>query len=134
MTFGVCQFARHVAALALLLLFVVSTTVSAQTHIVSPADLQKALVAQSQARQHSMESISNFLSLPQAQKVLGTAGIDASQLKTAISTLDDEELAQLAARSEKAQVDFAAGRLADRDLLLILIGIAALILIIVAVR
>jgi hypothetical protein len=120
--------------LALLLLFVVSTTVSAQTHIVSPADLQKALVAQSQARQHSMESISNFLSLPQAQKVLGTAGIDASQLKTAISTLDDEELAQLAARSEKAQVDFAAGRLADRDLLLILIGIAALILIIVAVR
>ena len=57
-----------------------------------------------------------------------------SELKTAVSSLNDQELARLAARAERAQADFAAGRLADRDLLIILVGIAALILIIIAVR
>jgi hypothetical protein len=60
--------------------------------------------------------------------------MDPAQVKTAVSTLSDQELAQLASRAEKAQADFAAGRLSDRDLIIILIAIAALILIIVAVR
>jgi hypothetical protein len=51
-----------------------------------------------------------------------------------VSSLNDEELARLAARADKADTDFAAGRMSDRDLLWILVGIAALILIIVAVR
>ena len=38
------------------------------------------------------------------------------------------------ARANKAQADFAAGNLSDRDLIIILIAVAALILIIVAVR
>jgi len=37
-------------------------------------------------------------------------------------------------RAEKAQREFAAGSLSDRDLLIILVCVAALILIIVAVR
>jgi hypothetical protein len=48
--------------------------------------------------------------------------------------LNDQELARLAERIEKVQADFAAGKMSDRDLIWILIGIAALILIIVAVR
>jgi hypothetical protein len=48
--------------------------------------------------------------------------------------MSDDEIAQLSARSEKAQKDFAGGRLSDRDLLIILVGIAALILIVVAVH
>jgi hypothetical protein len=101
---------------------------------VTPADLQKEAVASTRARQHNLETVNRFLSSPASEKVLGTAGIDPAQLKTAVSALSDEELARLAARSEKAQADFAAGRMSDRDLLLILLGIAALILIIVAVR
>jgi hypothetical protein len=56
------------------------------------------------------------------------------QVKHAVSTLSDAELAQLATRADKAQADFAAGTLSDRDLIIILVAIAALILIIVAVR
>jgi hypothetical protein len=48
--------------------------------------------------------------------------------------LSDAELAQLASRADKAQADFVAGTLSDRDLLLIILGIAALVLIIIAVR
>ena len=51
-----------------------------------------------------------------------------------LSLLGQSHVAQLAARSQKAQTDFAAGNLSDRDLIIILIAIAALILIIVAVR
>ena len=52
----------------------------------------------------------------------------------AISTLSDDDLARLASGSDKIDQDFSAGRINDRDLLIILVGIAALILIIVAVR
>jgi hypothetical protein len=48
--------------------------------------------------------------------------------------LSDQELAQLASRAQRAQAEFAAGRLSDRDLLILILGIAALVLIIVAVR
>jgi hypothetical protein len=102
---------------------------------VSPADLQKEVLAATTSRQQNVETITNFLSsTPKAQKTLEAAGIDAQQVKIAVSSLNDQELARLAARAATAQADFAAGRMSDRDLLWILIGIAALILIIVAVH
>jgi len=60
--------------------------------------------------------------------------VDPRQVTTAVSTLNDQELSQLAARADKAQADFAAGNLSERDLILIILGIAILVLIIVAVR
>jgi hypothetical protein len=43
-------------------------------------------------------------------------------------------LAQLASRTQKAQADLAAGRLSNRDLIIIIVAVAVVILIIVAVR
>ncbi len=60
--------------------------------------------------------------------------MDPEQVKNAVAGLSDAELTQLAARAQQAQSDFAAGKLSDRDLIIILVAIAALILIIVAVR
>jgi hypothetical protein len=51
-----------------------------------------------------------------------------------VSNLSDEEVAQMASRVDKAQADFAAGNMSDRDLILILLAIVVLILVIVAVR
>jgi hypothetical protein len=130
----VWRFTRSLAVSVLVLIFGVSASLPAQTHVVSPTDLQREAIATTSARQHNLETINGFLSSPIAEKVLGTAGIDPAQLKTAVSALNDEELARLAARSVKAKVNFAAGRISDRDLLIILVGIAALILIVVAVR
>ncbi len=62
------------------------------------------------------------------------AKIDPQQVTNAVSQLNNEELARLAARSAKAQKDFAAGNIDNHDLLIILVGIAVLILIIVAVH
>jgi hypothetical protein len=118
----------------LVALFIVPTDALAQSHVVSPADLQQAATAASQVRQHNMDSIQRLLSTPTAEQALKSAKMDPQQVKTAVSTLNDQELAQLAARADKAQADFAAGSLSQRDLILIILGVAVLILIIVAVR
>ena len=79
------------------------------------------------------EKVSELFSSKAAEKALKGAGIDAGQVKTAVATLSDSELAQLAARSDRAREDFAAGKISNRDLLIIIVAIAVLILIIVAV-
>ncbi len=130
---GIRRFARNATVSILVPIFAAPAALPAENHVVSSADLQKAAAAATNARRQNAGTVNGFLSSATAQKALRAAGIDLSQVKTAVSALDDEDLARLAARSEKAQSDFAAGRISDRDLLIILVGIAALILIIVAV-
>ena len=128
------QFVRTAAAGALAVVMLIPQNVLAENHVVSSSDLQKAAVASTQARERNIEMLRQFASMPAAEKALKAAHIDGQQVKNAVSRLNDDELAQLAARANKAQDDFAAGTLSDRDLIIILVAIAALILIIVAVR
>lgn len=128
------QFLRSLTACVLATTMVVPPAALAQAHIVSPEEMQKEIVAASQAREKDRQAIVSFLSTHTAGKALKTAQLDINRVKTAVSSLSDDELNQLASRVGKAKLDFAAGRISDRDLLWILVGIAALILIIVAVR
>ena len=125
---------RVLTACILVAIFAVPPSLLAQIHVVSRADLQKEMVAATQARNHNLETVSQFLSPQTAQKVLKSAHIDPAQVKTAVSSLSDQELAQLASKAGKAQADFAAGKLSDRDLIFIILGIAAIVLIVVAVQ
>jgi hypothetical protein len=134
MHFDLKQAARTVTACVLATLFAVPTNLLAQAHVVSPADLQKEAVTASQARQQNLEQVKQFLSSDNAQKALKSAHMDPVQVTKAVASLSDAQLAQLAARSQKAQADFAAGSMSNRDLLIIIVAIAALILIIVVVR
>lgn len=132
------QAVRGVTACVLATFFAVPTNLMAQaaapSHVVSPADLQKAAVVATQTREHNLQTVQTFLSSDRAVSAMKTAHMDPQQVKNAVSNLNDAELAKLAARADKAQTDFAAGDLSDRDLIWIIVGIAALILIIVAVR
>jgi hypothetical protein len=106
----------------------------AQNHVVTSSDLQKDVAAASAARQKDLAQVEGFLSSTKAQRAMKSAHVNPQQVKNAIPQLNDDELAQLSARSEKAQKDFAAGKISDHDLLIILVAVVALILIIVAVR
>lgn len=128
------QPARVAMALVLATVFAVPQNLLVQAHVVSPTELQSAIVDAARTRQRNVEIIRQFLSSPAAEKALKSSRMDPTQVKEGVADLSDEELAQLAARSTKAQTDFAAGTLSQRDLILILIGIAVIILIIVAVR
>lgn len=128
------QYLLRVVCSFLLIWVLIAQSAIAQDHVVTSSDIQKDLAASSALRTKYRAELEDFVSSPNAQKALKTAHIDLVQVKTAISKLDDNDLAQLSARSERAQKDFVAGRLSDRDLIIILLGIAALVLIIVAVR
>src|SRR5260370_6417017 len=128
------QFVRCATACVLIANFAVPKSLVAETHLVTPTELQKATVAASEARQQNIETVRNFLSSATAEKALKSAHMNPEQVQKAVSGLSDEEVAQLAARSAKAQADFVAGNLSDRDLIIIILLIAALVLIIVAVR
>jgi hypothetical protein len=116
--------------------FAVPQSVVAQAvdHLVSPSDLQKAAVGASQRRQQNLDTLRTFLSSDKATKAMKSAHMNPQQVTEAVGSLNDEELAQLATRANTAQNDFAAGNLDNRELLIILVAVAALILIIVAVH
>src|SRR5262252_3933265 len=119
---------------ALVTIFAIPQSLVAQSseHLVSPSELQKAVVDASQKRQQNLDTLNQFFSSEKAQQALGSAHQNPEQVKKAVASLSDDELAQLASRANKAQTDFAAGRMDDHDMLIILVCIAALVLIIVA--
>ncbi len=136
MHFDMKQLSRVATAFLLAAAFALPQNLLAEgaTHVVSPSDLQHAAVQASTVRQQNVEQVRQFLSSERAEKALRSAHMNPEQVKNAVSTLDDAELAQLASRVQKTQADFAAGTLSDRDLIIILVAVAVLILIIVAVR
>jgi CHASE3 domain sensor protein len=116
------------------LVFVPAGLLAETTHVVSPADLQAKAASISQVRQQNEAKVREFLSGPVASEALQKAHVDANQVKQAVSQLDDQELAQLSAKADKAQKDFAAGYLSTIDIALIILGVALIILIIVVVK
>jgi hypothetical protein len=136
MRFDMKQTSRVATAFVLAAFFALPQSLVAQvaTHVVSSSELQQAAVKASAVRQQNMEQVQQFFSSEKAERAMRSAHMNPQQVKNAVATLDDAELAQLGSRVNKAQVDFAAGTLSDRDLIIILVAIAALILIIVAVR
>lgn len=118
----------------LVTLLAVPPRLQAQQQVVSPADIHKELVIATQTRRQNRDKVKELFSSKAAQKALKRAGVNPAQVQAGISTLSDAELAQLVSRADAAQADFAAGRISDRDLIIILVAIALVILIIVAVN
>lgn len=134
MSFCLRMGVRAAALLLLAAVFIIPQRMLADTHVVSPSDLQKQLVESTRDRQQNVNTVRDFLSSPRAEKAMKSADIDPQKVQRAVSSLSDQELANLAQRAQKAQADFAAGGLSDRDLIWIILAIAVLVLIIVAVR
>jgi hypothetical protein len=103
-------------------------------HAVSAQDLRKDVQKASADRQANNAAIRELLSTEQGQKALKSTGADFAKVNQAVSELSDEDAARLAAESRAVQKDIAAGNFTDRDLLIVIVCIAALVLIIVAVR
>ncbi len=80
MQFNLRQSIRMAIATVLVALFIVPTDALAQSHVVSPADLQKEAVAASQVRQHNVQTVQHLLSSPAAEKALKSAKMDPPRL------------------------------------------------------
>src|ERR1700758_2799892 len=105
MHFDLRQTARVIVSCILIAIFAVPPSLLAQAHIVSPADLQNEIMAATRTRQQNVDKVKQFFSSPTAEKTLKSAHMDAEQVKNAVPTLSDAELAHLASRTDKAQHD-----------------------------
>ncbi|HUI74390.1 MAG TPA: hypothetical protein VLX32_05560 [Candidatus Acidoferrum sp.] len=103
-------------------------------HAVSVQQLRQDVQNAADTRQANEAAVRQLLATDAAQKIMKSSNVSYKQVDQAVSQLSDAELARMAAQSRDMQKDFAAGNLTDRDLLIILLCIAALVLIIVAVR
>lgn len=130
--------ARSLQAVSLLVLgvpgFAPCLRAQQQDHVVSTEELRRDVAQSAAARRTNEVAVQKFLSSDRAQQALKSAHLDVQKVDKAVAQLSDEELDRLARQAQQAQGDFAAGTLSDRDLLIIVIAIAALVLIIVAVR
>ena len=98
------------------------------SHIVTPGDLQQQLQSSAAERQSHIDSLTRFLSSPRAEQAMESARIDPAQVKNAIPSLSDAELASLSQRAARAQQDFAAGYVSNNTLLLIILVLVVVIL------
>ena len=98
----------------------------------SPADLKNELLTATRRRAQNQLSVRQFLTSADAQKAIRSVHLDPVQVTTAVATLSDTELAQLAARADRAERDFAAGALGKEALLIIVVAVAVVIIIVAA--
>jgi hypothetical protein len=103
-------------------------------HAVSTDQLRVDVQKSAATRQANEAAVREMFASEDGKKTLNSAGIDYQKVDQAISQVNDEDLARMADRSRAVQKDFAAGRMSDRDLIIILLVAVALILIIIAVR
>lgn len=127
---------RGLMTAALLCLFLVPTLRAQQparsaddAHVVSPTQLQEQVQSASAERQKNVETLTQFLSSPSAVQAMKSHQIDPAKVTSAIPNLSDAELAELSARATHAQQAFAAGRLDNNTLLIIILVLVAVILI-----
>ena len=124
---------RFLALMLLPLLACVAFSVPAaraQDHVVSSQALQQQIQTNTATRQQNIDTLTKFLSTPTADHAMRDHHFDPVKVRTAIPTLSDQELANLASRANDAQQKFSAGLLGLGMLLIILIAIVVIIVVV----
>lgn len=125
---------RWFATIAYLMLFVLLAALPSQAasskHIVSNHTLQQKLQSQSTERQHNIQTVDRFFSTPLAQHAMKIEHINPTQVKKAIPTLSNSELANLSSRANHADQQFSAGALTTNQMLLLIVVMLIVVLLV----
>jgi hypothetical protein len=122
-----------VVALVLLSLLVCPLAY-AQGPIVTQDELKQALVDSTKSRKENLDQVRHFFSSEATAKALKSANLDSKRLDRAVSTLNADELAKLAATTRHLDADFAAGSLTNEQLTYIVIALATAVVVLIAVH
>lgn len=119
------------AALAVLLAFPPQNMFAQapQDHLVTSQSLEQQVQSTSHTRQQNIETINNMLSTPIAERAMRDAHYDPIQVRTAVPTLSDEELANLATRAADVQQKISGGVLGFGVITLLVIAVVILIVV-----
>ena len=103
---------------------------SQEDHLVTSQAMQDQLTQSAADRQKNIDAVKRFLNSPIADKAIRAAHYNPEEVRKAIPTLTDDELADLAARSNQVQQEFVAGSLTRTELALIAVAFVVIIVVI----
>lgn len=102
--------------------------------VVSSSELQEALVAATSIRQKNLDDVRAFFGSDNVRAALKSGKIEYRRIDKAVATMSPDELAQLAARTNQIQKDFAAGALDNQELTYIVIALGVAVIVLIAVH
>lgn len=103
---------------------------AAQQHIVPLSELDGQMRSAASTRAKNLEDIQRVLSYPAAQAALKKSRVNPEQMRTAVATLSDDELARLSDRARASEKDVEAGLVVG---ILALIGLIVVIIVVVSI-
>jgi hypothetical protein len=113
---------------------VMSQVVYAQAPVVTRGELKQAIVNSAKTRKENLDQVRGFFSSDVARKALTLTNLDPDRVQKAVSTLNADELAKLAAQTRQVESDFAAGALNNQQITYILIALATAVIVLVLVK
>lgn len=112
---------------------VTSTGVAAE-HVVPLREMEGRIATHATQRRANMEKVAAFLSMGRVEEAMRSAKLEPNQIRAATGVLSDEELAKLAARTEKVREDIRGGALTNTQLTYAVIAlVTALVVVIIFV-
>ena len=125
---------KTLTVLSMTVVTLVAGQALAEDHLVTREAAQERVLDAAAQRDRSLATIDAVLSIPEAVQAAEGLGADTRQLRAALPTLSDAEIADLAARAAALQSDPVAGLDDDiRTLLIIFLIVAIVILVLQAV-
>ena len=102
---------RSVSVICLFLstLLVSSPALTQQHHVATPSDMRQAVAQSAAARQQTRETLRTVLKDSQVRAVAARLGLSVTRADSAISTLSDTELDQLAGPARELSTQLAGG-------------------------
>ena len=125
---------KTLTVLSMTVVGLVAAQAPAEDHLVTREAAHERVLDAAAQRGRSLATIDAVLSTPEAVQAAEGLGADTRQLRAALPTLSDAEIADLAARADALQSDPVAGLDDDiRTLLIIFLIVAIVILVLQAV-
>src|SRR5262245_23641088 len=121
---------KTLTVLSIALVSPVAGQALAEDHLVSREAARERVLDAAAQRTQSLATLDAALSSPQAAEAAAAVGADTAQLRAALPTLSDSEIAALATRAEALQSDPVAGLDDDIKTLLIIFLIVAIVILV----
>lgn len=118
----------------LVFLLLLPQLAAGQTSVVPSSELRDAVAAAAKARQKNLDDVRSFFSGAEAKAAMKSARVDYRKVDKAVATMSADELERLAAKTNAAQRDFAAGALSNQELTYIVIALATAVIVLLIVE
>jgi len=93
---------------------------AAEEHLVPAAELEQEVAERAADRERDLATVDGLFERSETVRTIEQAGFDPEQVREAVPLLDDETLAELAARAREIDGDVEGGLLGTLVLLLLL--------------